>query len=250
MTPDNNDRELKNRLTELSARAAKRREWVSSEFLTTAEQDVLSRLTLPCACTLEGGYDAAERRVALFGSEEDAGCPCDAPCCWLRIAPKSAKFADDLTHRDFLGALMGLGIRRETLGDIIVSDKVGYLCCLDTVAEYILREFHEVKRTAVTVTRLREAPDAVSAPPEEREITVASPRLDALVSAVYDLSRAQAQELCAQGRVFVNSRAEESGARDVADGSTVSVRGHGRFICSGCEGETRRGRLRYLVKVY
>jgi RNA-binding protein YlmH len=250
MTSDTNDRELKNRLTELSARAAKRRDWVSSEFLTTAEQEVLSRLTLPSLWTLWGGYDGAERRLALFGSEEDAGYAGCAPCRWLRIAPKNDKFADELSHRDFLGALMGLGIRRETLGDIIVSDKTGYLCCLDSVAEYILREFHEVKRTAVTVTELDAAPDAASAPPEEREITVASPRLDALIAAVYDLSRAQAQELCAQGRVFVDSRPQESGDRTVSEGSVVSVRGHGRFICGSFQGETRRSRLRYLVRVY
>ena len=250
MSGDTGDRELKNRFTELSARAAKRWEWVSSEFLTTAEQGVLCSLTLPSPYVLCGGYDAAERKLALFGSEDDAGYPGCAPCRWLRIAPKNAKFADELTHRDFLGALMGLGIRRETLGDITVADNIGFLYCLDTVALYIAEQLHDVKRTAVTVTLLDDAPDAASTPPEEKEVVAASARLDALIAAVYDLSRSQATELCAQGKVFVDSRAEDNGTRTLCEGSVVSVRGHGRFICAGTAGETRRGRLRYTVKVY
>lgn len=250
MNTDAADRELKNRLMELAARAERRCEYVSSEFLTTAEQSVLCSLQTPAPYVLDGGYAAAERRAAVFGRAEDAGYPAQAPVCWLKIAPKNEKFADALTHRDFLGSLMGLGIRRETLGDIIVSGATGYLCCMDTVAGYIAEQLHEVKRTAVTVTRLSSAPDAAGAPPEDMEVTVASARLDALIAAVYDLSRAQAQELCAQGRVFVDSRAEDDCARALGSGSVVSVRGHGRFICVGAAGETRRGRLRYAVKVY
>lgn len=238
------------RLAELSERADKRGIWTFSDFLTLAEQEELKTLRLPSPCALEGGWPRAERRVAVFGSEEAAGYPAETPIVCLLIEPKSRKFADTLTHRDFLGSLMGLGVRREMLGDIVVADNAGYLFCLESVEGYIAAELSEVRRTAVRVTRLDTPPELEAILPEPATIVAASERLDALISGVYDLPRSESQRLIAQGLVSVNGREAESGSAQVSAGEIVSVRGLGRFSYEGAEGETRKGRLRARVRRY
>ena len=132
------ERHLKNRFFELDARGG------CSDFLTPAQQQILARTGL--VWTLDGGHPEAERQVAVFG-EGGAGIAC------LEIAPLSEKFAGEVSHRDFLGALMGLGIRRETMGDIVLVGKTGYLFCFESVADFILTELTEVGRTRVKVAR-------------------------------------------------------------------------------------------------
>ena len=130
--------QLKKRYIELSARASAQNRWTHTDFLSLAEQDVLYRITpaeLSALFTLYGGFDGAERRVAAFGSEELCGYIEAPPITCIKIAPRAPKFAESLTHRDFLGALVGLGIERvRVLGDIVIQDAAAYLFCLDSIA--------------------------------------------------------------------------------------------------------------------
>lgn len=244
------ERQLKKRLEELAARAEARSCYANSEFLTLAEQAVLETLHPQAPCTLEGGYAGAERRLAWFGDEALCGYAALPPVVCLRIAPTAPKFAETLTHRDFLGALMGLGVRREMLGDIILHGGCAYLFCLDSIADYITQQLTGVRHTAVSVS-LAEAPPAEAVqPPPTRQIVVASERLDAVVAAVYSLSRAESQRLLTCGRVFVGGRETANAAYVLGPGEIVSVRGYGRFLYEGVERETRKGRLRADVRVY
>lgn len=126
---DNDENKLKKRFAELSLRAVEQRRTVSSDFLTLDEQSTLASAQLFSRVYLYGGYPLAERRAALFGekSEEEKSAECDF--VWVKISPVAKKFADELTHRDFLGTLMGLGIKRETIGDILTDDNCGYVFC-------------------------------------------------------------------------------------------------------------------------
>lgn len=110
---DNDENKLKKRFAELSLRAVEQRRTVSSDFLTLDEQSTLASAQLFSKVYLYGGYPLAERRAALFGekSEEEKSAECDF--VWVKISPVAKKFADELTHRDFLGTLMGLGIKRD-----------------------------------------------------------------------------------------------------------------------------------------
>ncbi|HWQ51058.1 MAG TPA: YlmH/Sll1252 family protein [Terriglobales bacterium] len=227
------ERRLKNRFFELYERGG------CSEFLTTGEQQVLARTGL--ACALEGGHEGAERRVADFGAAAKLAC--------LEIAPLSEKFAGDVSHRDFLGALMGLGLRRETMGDIVPVGKTGYLFCLESVADFIVSELKEVGRTRVKVTR-GELPEGAAALPEAVSVVVSSLRLDGLVAAVFDLSRAQSAELFARERVLLGGVPAKGPAQEAKAGDIVSVRGFGRFRFDGEERETRKGRLRVMIRKY
>lgn len=242
--------QVKKRLEELAGRSAGRGAYVSSEFLTPAEQALLVSLRLPAPYTLEGGYPQAERRIAWFGDSYTCGWEQDPPLMWLEIAPKSAKFAEDLTHRDFLGALMHLGLRREVLGDLLLQDGKAWLCCLDTVGDYICRQLDTVRRTAVAVSPCSAPPEKALPHPKELEIVVSSPRLDALVAAVYRLSRSESQVLFDKELVFVNSLPARSPGFDAKPGDLISVRGHGRFYYDGIDRETKKGRLRANVRVF
>ena len=168
----------------------------------------------------------------------------------MKAEPKGEKWADDLTHRDFLGALMGLGITRELVGDIIVSCKTGYILCLASAADFIAGELREVKRTAVCCTRLEGLPDVAIPVPEKKEFVITSNRADAIIAAIWQLSRSEAQRLIESERVFINSRTETRADREVGEGDIVSVRGKGRLRYLGVVRETGKGRLRAAAEVW
>ena len=238
---------VKKRLSELAKRAERRGIPVESDFLTPAEQLELTRLHCE-PYVFDGGCEGAERRCAVFLPWD--GCEWESRIVCLEIAPSNEKFAETLTHRDYLGALMALGIRRETMGDIVIQGKRAYLFCLDSIAPYITSQLEEVRRTRVKVTQA--SPDSIQPPepPREASVTVQSSRLDALVAAVYKLSRGEAQKLFERELVLVNSLPPKSPGADAKEGDIISVRGHGRFVFCGAAGETRKGRLRAIVRVY
>ncbi len=244
------EQQLKNRFEELALRSATRGCYTYSEFLTSAEQDTLCHMRLSVPYSLSGGYPAAERKIAVFGSPELCGYEEDTPICSLSIAPISPKFADALTHRDFLGSLMGIGIKREVLGDIILSENCGCLFCLDSIADYILEALTQVKHTIVAVSRVDVPPLSALQLPDESSLVVASERLDAIIASVYKLSRAESQKLFMQGKVFVGGCQEDSVSFTLDPGNMVSVRGFGRFIYEGIEKQTRKGRLRVNVRIF
>jgi len=244
---------LKKRFTELARRAFSQQRYMYSEFLTLAEQDALLGMRFDAASapvSLDGGVDTAERKLAVFGNEELCGYAEEPPIACVSIAPLSRKFADALTHRDFLGALMALGVRRGVLGDILLHENCGYLFCLESVADFIVSEFNQVKHTAVKCEIIASLPDIAVKEPEARSVNVASERLDAIVAAVYKLSRSESQALIEQGKVFVNSRLTENTSLEPPPGAIVSVRGFGRFIYGGAAKETKKGRLFVDVRVY
>ena len=169
--------------------------------------------------------------------------------CGLR-SPLSQKFADPLTHRDFLGSLMGLGIRREVLGDIILSDNEGYLFALESIALYIIENLTQVKHTTVSCQVIDTPPTTAVALPEEAVFVVAGERLDAFVAAIYKLSRSESASLIEKGLVALDGRVVMKCAVTPHVGAMISVRGYGRFLYGGVCGDTRKGKLRILARVY
>lgn len=243
---------LKNRFAELAHRSFSQECYVYSEFLTMAEQDTLIRMTFDknsAACALKGGYHTAERKIACFGDETVCGYAEEPPLVCLQIAPVALKFADQLNHRDFLGSLLALGIRRSVLGDIVLCEESAYLFCLGSVAGYIREQLTKVKHTAVQCIATA-APAVETVLPDAVQVIVASERLDAIVAAVYKLSRRESQELLTRGQVFVNSRSTDNYGFSPASGSIISVRGFGRFIYAGVERETKKGRLHVSVRIF
>lgn len=240
---------LKNRFEELYSRSFNRNIWVYSSFLTVAEQALLSSMKLG-AVEFFGGYSGAERRIACFGSEEMCGYEAFPPIDCVKIEPVQMKFADELSHRDFFGSVMALGIKREVLGDIIVHGNCGYLFCENSITDYIIENLNQVRRTTVKCAVVEAPPTESVALPEIEEFVVASERLDCLIASVYNISRSLSKGLVEQGRVSVNSLLNENPAAALAAGFVVSVRGKGRFIYEGIARETKKGKIRARVRVF
>ena len=247
-TPE--DARLFRRFTELADRAAVSGKVVCSDFLNLHEQSLLSALPRSAVFTLFGGFDGAERQIACFGAIDTTQARAAACLSLLEAAPVNPKFADELTHRDFLGGVMHLGLRREMLGDILVHENRAYIFCKPQAAQVLENELTRVRRTSVRVTKAAALPDGAVLTLEPRETVIASERLDALVAAVFHLSRADAQKLIAAERVFVDSAAVLRPDFQPAPGQRISVRGGGRFRYDGVLRETKKGRLRAQVQLY
>ena len=193
---------FESRMRELSRRASEGGYYTASQFLTLAEQAGLRLLFEQGKIgtyTLSGGFPAAERKYALFGDKEAFGYEPTEEASWLAMTPIAPKFADALSHRDFLGSIMALGIKRELLGDILTVDNIGYLYLADSIAPYLCENLTRVRHTDVRVTSVTSPPDVAVRLPDVTAIVAASERLDALVAAVFKLSR-EAAKTATMGR--------------------------------------------------
>lgn len=236
---------IEKRFNELYNRAYERGYTVFSEFLNLEEQSILEGSYLPCFKF--GGYAMAERVVAAFGDDAENTV---FPIAILQISPSNEKFSDSLTHRDFLGGLMNLGIKRELLGDILVSGNTAYVFCLEQIKDYILRNLTRIKHTTVKVTALAELPATAVNEPRYAELIVPSLRLDAVISSVYKLSRKDSCNLIKSDRVFMNSRQIKNTSCLIKQEDIISVRGMGRFKFIGQLRTTKKDRIVISVNIY
>ncbi len=214
-----------------------------SSFLGLAEQDELK--SFAGNCRLFGGFETAERLMACFGGSEDTV----YPIAFIQVKPKNLKFADNLSHRDFLGSLMNLGIERDTLGDIIIKDNCGYIICTETIAGYIIDNLQKIRHTYVVCERTGSIPEDSLPEPEYKEIIVSSLRLDNIVSAEYRMSRNESKKLFMKELVFVNGLKKQADYT-VKENDIISVRGYGRLQYEGVLRETAKGRQVIGIKRY
>lgn len=197
-----------------------------------------------------GGYELAERKVIRFGNEESLGYSQDYPVTALSILPVNKKFSDKLSHRDFLGALMNLGIKRELLGDIFVRDNEAYVFCLDSIAEYIISNLSRVKHTTVKVQVCQDVSSISTPKTEDKLIQVSSVRADAVIARVYNLSRQEAYALFPEGLVYINGRLTTENAKGLTAGDQISVRGKGKFRFETEGGLSRKGKINCQISIY
>lgn len=193
-----------------------------------------------------GGYEGAERVVAcFFEGEADGAWP--VVCLHAR---RNTRFAAPITHRDVLGAAMGLGLRRERIGDILVSDADVFLFTLEENASYIEANLESAGRERLQFGRAQG--DVRLPEPKGREIrdTVASLRLDAVLGAAFSLSRAQAQEAIRTGKVRLNHIEEMRTDAQVEADAMLSLRGAGRAKLVQVGSLTRKGRLGVVIFRY
>lgn len=191
----------------------------------------------------DGGYEGAERKMlGLFFYDAD-----DFPLCALtfRFRP-----CDKLTHRDFLGALMSLGLERETIGDILVEDGKCVVFAKKEIASYITSQVCKVGNVGVTVTEgvTGELPKGRGF--DEKEYTVPSLRLDAVVAAFTGLSREKAKSLILSGNVAHNYTDCQNISQPVGEKDTITVRGKGKYVINGVLGETKKHRIRISIIHY
>lgn len=245
--------QLKNRFRDLADKAFSQNLFTFTGFLGLSEQDAFWQLEPElrfAGYTLSGGSEDADRKMVRFGNAEELGYEVPFPITCVHIRPLIAKFADKLSHRDFLGALMNLGIERSTIGDIKVGDKEAYLFCQDTIAGYICQNLEQIKHTHVKCSVTENYEEIPQEEPENKTVQVSSVRADAVIAKVYNKSRGDCLELFRTGKVFINGRLCENNSRLLKAGETVNARGYGKFVYKGEPRETRKGKLCVEVAVY
>lgn len=241
MTREHEDqRQLERRMLDIARRAGKLGR-AFTRFLDPAslEAAVWAAGRERVELATHGGVEGAERLMACF-YEGEAPEPWDWPmeCLVFSWNPKYGSPG----HRDILGALMGMGIAREHLGDIVMGADRAHLFVTGEMADYLLANLESAGRVRLKGARCQQLEQL---PPPEGKLlhaTVASPRLDALVAAGFQLSRAEAQALILQGRVRLNYREVLRTDAEVGEGDLVSVRGLGRFQLMEQRGPNRKGR--------
>ena len=245
------DEVLLARVYERITMAAQRNVPASSCFLSKREQMLVQELLRGEEFVFFGGAALSEREVCCYLPEY-------LDESWLYseggpIAAVRASFyeQDRLTHRDFLGALMGCGIRREAVGDLCLQPRQCDLFVTAELAPYLLDNLTSAGRAHLTLTRI--APSQADRPPQtlqELRVTVSSPRLDSVISAAFHLSRGSAADAVAAGRVNLNDLPCLKPGRAVQENDTVSVRGLGKLRVLALGGLTKKGRLALTLGKY
>ena len=245
------DGALDKRLNELALRAQHTGRVCATRFLEPATLAAVNAAAARAGVkvALWGGYDGAERCVAAFYADDPPGAG-DWPMVALRLQ-WNGKFANP-GHRDLLGAVMGLGIEREMIGDIAMGTyrdaPCAYLFALEEVADYIAANLDSAGRASLKVSMAMEPPQLSPPEDESLRLTVQQQRLDAVLAAACRLSRSEAQRLIAAGLVKLNHVPQLRPDARLSEGDLISARGYGRVKVTAFQGESRRGRQ--VVQVF
>lgn len=247
------DEIFEKRLLDLCNQAYGQGRYTFSNFLDLYEQSIVTSLMKKEKCvffSLSGGYEGAQRRMVRFGSPDELGYDQEFPFVLLHIRPLSGKFAEKLSHRDYLGSLMNLGIERNLIGDIIVMDKEAYVFVKDTIGPFLMQEWTKVRHTLIDIKETPIMEFLYTPKFEEVKGFCASFRLDVMVAFLCKTSRKESVDLIKAQKVFVNSCLVESNSYVLKEGDILTVRGYGKAVFSEIGGQSKKGRFMVSMKKY
>ncbi|MDY5730931.1 MAG: YlmH/Sll1252 family protein [Eubacteriales bacterium] len=193
-------------------------------------------------CKAFGGYPDAERQVLCFYHKDEEAAH---PIACFGIESKVA-----LEHRQILGSILALGLKRDVLGDIVLSDFGAYVFCLESMAQHIADSLLQVGRQSVQCKVFDTLPEISTIAGQEQRFTVASPRLDAVLGAVLHLSRGDASALIAQSKVYLNHALQSKADKQVQVGDKLSIRGFGRCKLLQIGTPTKKNRIPIVVEQF
>ena len=252
---DGESRLLLARVLDQQQRARQRGIPTHTGFLSPAQQAQSADLLMAAAPgegLLHGGYPDAERKLWAFLpdwlEEESWLAGEDCPLCAIAVTlPQGAR----LTHRDYLGAILGLGLTREKIGDLLVGEGVCQVLLLREVAHVLLTQLDQVGRARVKVTA---CPLSELKPPEQKtkiiRDTVAALRLDAVASTGFSLSRSKMASLISSKKLTLNGRECDKPDRLVEEGDVLTCRGLGKCVLTEVSGTSKKGRIMIVMERY
>ncbi|MDI6705258.1 MAG: RNA-binding protein [Firmicutes bacterium] len=231
------------RMLEYLDRCENTQQRIFTDFLDPLKVKIAAEMSRHCngSCiNFYGGFEEAERRIAAVSPEWDRVKLEEYPVVLLKITDKG--WGKGLNHRDYLGALLGLGIKRDKIGDLLVRDRVCLAAVHQDIVGFVEMNLERAGNSRVDVERVYAGDPALRPEFKEIRVTVASPRLDGVVGAVFGLSREKSSRYINGEKVRVNW--EVCIRPDIAlkEGDIVSVRGEGKFKVQGFTGLTKKGR--------
>ncbi|MBN3525976.1 RNA-binding protein [Paenibacillus apiarius] len=247
------ERAFVDRAWEWVIRAAQQHEVRRTDFMDPRQAFIVSTLVNrepDVQLLLEGGYEQAERKRALIAPDYVYAEGEEMGIAVMEITSSDRKW-DELEHGDFLGAVLGLGIKRDKIGDIHISEDRCHMLITEDIASFLdthLRQVHRVNvfTDVLPLSELRTADVELNV----MQLSVASLRLDGIVSDVFRLSRAKIVAPIKAGRCKVNWKVEDNPSALLRAGDVVSLQGFGRFKVIDMEGMTKKGRMRITVGTY
>ena len=258
MTENQEDKWFLARVEDLAEEADKGGYVTFSDFLDDHKQSLLThsvgRLSI-CKETF-GGYEEAERRIAAF-------CPdfyikenpdylkeqFQSELCYLRIEPADKRFLKKIPgHRDYLGAILGTGIKREKVGDLLIDENGCVVIVKREIADYLKQELTGVGAAIVHVSECGSEALPAAEKGVEMTISVSSLRIDSLVAHGFQMGRESAQKLIRQGLVSRNGMVVVNGDRIAEPGDKLTLRGKGRLIVREDLGISKSGRHRVKIE--
>ena len=250
---------LEKHFIDLSRQAYHRNIITYSDFLKLNEQNILHSIPkdrLYTGLIVFGGYDFAERQMAAFIPDalslrdiKDSDI-FQSEISLLHISPLNKKYSEALSHRDYLGSILNLGIERGMIGDILITDSEAIVFVKMQMQEFSTENITRIRHTSVLAT-IDELTDFHYSPRyEEIKGTVASVRLDSLLSVAFSSSRSKLSGLIEGGKVFVNGRLITSNAYQVKEHDIISVRGMGKFEFIETLAFTKKKRIYVLIHKY
>ena len=251
---DKDEQIFRKRLLDQASMAHNRNICIFSDFLNLNEQNIWINLKneLPKIKYFTfGGFEEAERKILCFcGNDMLSEGEINYPISCIKIVPVNQKFSDSLTHRDFLGAVLNLGLDRSKIGDILITDNEGYLFAHPSISEFIAEQLYKVKHTIIK-SQLIDRTD-FNYTPRYKEITgtVSSVRLDSILSVAFNTSRSSLSGLIEGGKVYVGGKLTLSNSHVLKEQDIVSVRGMGKFVYVGTSYQTKKGRHSVKVLLY
>ncbi len=196
-----------------------------------------------------GGYEGAERAITVISSDFiEEGIPYGTPMSLLRLTPVTD---NKLSHRDYLGSILGLGIKREKIGDILVNETYADVFVIDKIAEYISYNLAKIGNVKIQCQIL----DIYQfTPPQKKErsinTTVASLRADSVASSGFGLSRTKVIDYFKAQKVNVNWELVQNPSKMLSEGDVISIRGMGRIVLEKILGNTKKDRISIIIKRY
>ncbi len=231
------------RLEDLALKRDKYSYCVFSKFLTPQQQQLVLKFK---SKKLWGGFDEAERKIAAFypdGSEDEIYWDIDM----VKAVTTDGR---EYTHRDYLGSLLGLGLKREVLGDILIEGNKAYIFCLSSISEYIVQNFISVGRSMIKTERGDLNEKIPSKKYEEISGSVQAPRLDSIAAIITGKSRTAASAVVASGSIKVNFAENTNTAYMLKENDILSVRGYGKFVYDGISHISKKGRSIIKLRKY
>ena len=255
--PEQEDKLLVSKLLDKINESDIRNKIATTDFLNMHEKSIVQEILKKekvLNYMFTGGFEGAERQVLILNPDkldnEYIKTQIENIITIIRIT--LPKYSEGYTHRDYLGGIMKLGIKREKIGDIIVSEDGADIIVSSEIADFLKDELTKLKRFAKSTIEQKNINEIKNETPKFEEISIIVPsyRIDAIVGEANRISRSKASNIIEEERVFINGILCKSKSKTVKIGDKITVRGKGRFEISEELGSTKKDNVRVKIIRY